>query len=150
MGGCSGGGIRHLSDASLMAGHSGFRGLLVLPGVLGTARKTERTHLSLCPSSHPHIPTSLIPSSPPSYAHFTICIIQHVMLLCHFVFSFSADSAIFKKKIVTFFAPICCSLPALMEWKEKKKQKTMLCHFPNKSLQKRKRDERDKVEWIDK
>lgn len=42
------GGIKHLPDASLMVGHSGFKapGLLFLPGVLGTARK-QSTHTPL-------------------------------------------------------------------------------------------------------
>lgn len=42
------GGIKHLSDASLMEGHGDFRapGLLFLPGVLGTTRKPS-PHTSL-------------------------------------------------------------------------------------------------------
>lgn len=85
-----GGGIKHLSNASLMARHRGFRApsLLFLPWVLGTTGKLS-THTSLFAHlpilSYTYPPHSIIP---PSYAHFSICIIQHVMLLCHFVFLF--------------------------------------------------------------
>lgn len=106
-----GGGIKHLSDASLMARHSG-------PLPLWGARDSKKHHthlsMSICPFSYMSSYTSLPYSS-------TLCPLSHLHnLACHaFVplcLFFSAYSAI--------FVPICCSLPGLMEWKEK----TMLCH----------------------
>lgn len=94
------GGIKDLSDGSLMAGHSGFRapGLIFLPGVLGTAKKAS-THTSLF--VHLPILSYVLTYLPALFHHPSIlCPLFHLHnLACHAFVplcpSFSAYSAIF-------------------------------------------------------
>ena len=145
---CRWGGIKHLSDASLMAGHSGFRAPWppLPPWGAGDSKKATQTHLSLCPSAHPltcpHIPTHLIPPSSPSYAHFAICIIQHVMLLRHFVFLFLP--------ILPFFGGACPLFTFRFDGVEGKRRCFVTSPSPNKCLQKKEAERRMKLreEWI--
>lgn len=121
------GGIKHLSDASLMAGHSSFIEPLASSSSLGCwGQQENRAHTPL--SVHLPILSYVLIYLPTSFHHPSIlCPLSHLHnLVCHaFVplcLSFSAYSAIF---FFFFFAHICCSLSASMEWKER----AMLCHF---------------------
>lgn len=86
-------GIKHLSDASLMARHSGFRTRVpfFLPVVLRTARTITRTTLSLsiCPFSYNFSPYLSI-VSPLFHLHNLACqvfvplCLSFFCLFCHF------------------------------------------------------------------
>lgn len=119
-----------MSDASLMAGHSGFIQTLASLSSLGCwGQQENRAHTPL--SVHLPIPSYVLTYLPTSFHHpFILCTLSHLHnLVCHaFVplcLSFFCRFSQFLCVCVFVFAHICCSLSALME----RKGRATLCRF---------------------